>query len=260
MAIRPLSERKVEPDHCGYFEKLAQFAVTHDYFTQWTVFVLIDGYFAYREGGGEERVVRPGDILLCPPFTVVDKAARCPVTFWYITFKPLDDEPIPLGVTLLSQNERILEDFRMMTGKYTARPAEGYNGVLMMDIWFQLAKLCTAPMIEVRRTPPSQPMRQVFAYIENNLARQITLGELASCAGWSAPSFIQKFRLATGQTPMEYVTCRRIDRAKGMVLHGKLTLREIASLCGFANEFYLSRVFRRVTGMSPTEYRKNHFR
>jgi AraC family transcriptional regulator len=99
-------------------------------------------------------------------------------------------------------------------------------------------------------------LRQVFVYIEDNLAENIALGDLAAVVGLSVSHFNVLFREATGISPHQYLIRRRIERAKDMLSEGKLSISQIASESGFAHQSHLARHMRRMLGVTPNALRK----
>ena len=85
---------------------------------------------------------------------------------------------------------------------------------------------------------------------------RVDLAELASELGLSVSVFRRRFKEATGMTAADYHMQIRIRRIKKMLSMSKLTLQEIAERTGFENAFYLSRLFKRKTGLSPREFRQ----
>ena len=55
----------------------------------------------------------------------------------------------------------------------------------------------------------------------------------------------------------DYITKRRIDAAKDMLANTKCTITQIAELCGYYNFSYFTKIFKKATGISPVEFRKN---
>ena len=64
-------------------------------------------------------------------------------------------------------------------------------------------------------------------------------------------------RELTGLTTHEYVTTRRVERAKTLLTETNLTMTEIAQTLGFADSGHFSRVFGKYVGVTPSEYRKS---
>jgi AraC-like DNA-binding protein len=78
-------------------------------------------------------------------------------------------------------------------------------------------------------------------------------------SGYSKDHFRRCFKEETGLTPLEHLTVLRINRAKKLLRATPYqSIGSIAAGCGFSDEFYFSRVFRKETGISPREYRKKY--
>ncbi|MBQ8509828.1 MAG: helix-turn-helix transcriptional regulator [Clostridia bacterium] len=251
-----LTRLNVKPGKCAFVDELAQFKITHDYFTDWAVFIPMSGEILYSiEQSGEHRV-KTGELFLCPPYCNIDKTAPAPLSFWFMTFvSDAADRPAALGNPVLPVNDRVAADLALMAG---CMPRDPYRIVLQMDIWYQIRGLYRDPMIPAQPPDRRGSMAGVLAYIDANLNQKLTLAELAARSGYSQSALSQCFRLHTGRTPMGYITDRRMNLAKKLIADTRMTLREVAASCGYANEFYLSSVFHKHTGMSPSEYRRRN--
>lgn len=104
---------------------------------------------------------------------------------------------------------------------------------------------------EVVERHPASTLRQVTEYIHENLDQHLTLAELSLVAGMSPYHFARTFKQVTGVTPHQYVLNARVERAKGLLLQGKLTIAEIASQVGFFDQSHLTRYFKRLVGVTP---------
>ena len=89
---------------------------------------------------------------------------------------------------------------------------------------------------------------------QNNNAMSLTLKDMADMCSMSEYHFIREFKKCEGKTPHEYVVSASVERAKLMLDTG-LKINEISSELGFSDPLYFSRVFKKYTGMSPSEYR-----
>ena len=93
--------------------------------------------------------------------------------------------------------------------------------------------------------------------MEEHLQDKLSLDELAHEADYSRAHFLRMFRAATGKTPHQYLTERRIERAKSMLLEAKkISLIDVAARCGFSSQSHLTRVFRKQVGTTPTEFKR----
>jgi AraC family transcriptional regulator len=99
-------------------------------------------------------------------------------------------------------------------------------------------------------------LRRVLAYVEEHLAEEITVGDLANVAGLSIFHFTRAFAATMGVPPHRYVSQRRLESAKAMIATGRASLSEIALDCRFSSQSSFTRAFRRATGMTPAEYRR----
>jgi AraC-like DNA-binding protein len=84
----------------------------------------------------------------------------------------------------------------------------------------------------------------------------LDLDSLASRAGYSRYHFIRAFRAAYGETPGQYLSRRRIERAQDLLRSANLTVTEICHLVGFSGLGTFCTRFRKQVGMSPTEFRR----
>jgi AraC-like DNA-binding protein/ABC-type glycerol-3-phosphate transport system substrate-binding protein len=91
--------------------------------------------------------------------------------------------------------------------------------------------------------------------IERELHQSLTGEILAEKLGVSRPHLAATFRRHTGRTLHDYLTERRIARARELLHHSELNVGEIASRLGYKTIFHFSRVFKRETGVSPRQYR-----
>lgn len=139
----------------------------------------------------------------------------------------------------------------------TKRPDEG--GTLLARAWLLLIVGLLArrygrdsgdsPHLEMR-------LGRVLSWIDQNIGRTISVGDLAVRAAMSERTFLRRFREATGVSPIEYLVRARIRRAVELLdaQTPKLAISEISARCGFEDSNYFTRQFRRRMGMSPSAY------
>lgn len=97
-------------------------------------------------------------------------------------------------------------------------------------------------------------IERMAAFIERNCAQQLTLEALATRAGMSPSSFSHHFRAIREVPPVEYLIRCRLRKAISMfATHNDIS--QIALECGFAEQAYFSRLFRKRIGLSPSEFR-----
>lgn len=116
----------------------------------------------------------------------------------------------------------------------------------------------TAPLARLvvsRESPEDSFVQEAEAFMRRNIQARIRNRDIAAALNMSESSFNHRFREITGITPNARLNGLRVDMARGYLLKGA-RLREVAAATGFRDEFYLSRVFRRVTGLTPSAYRR----
>ncbi|HOP03839.1 MAG TPA: GyrI-like domain-containing protein [Tenuifilaceae bacterium] len=100
-------------------------------------------------------------------------------------------------------------------------------------------------------------INKAFDYIENNIGKQFTLQDLAAAANFSKFHFNRIFYGAVGETPFQFITRVRVERAAMMLLmNPKETISEIAFKCGFSDLSIFSRNFKSFFGISASQYRQ----
>jgi AraC family transcriptional regulator len=99
-------------------------------------------------------------------------------------------------------------------------------------------------------------LRRVLAYVEEHLAEEIAVADLANVACLSIFHFTRAFAATMGVPPHRYVSQRRLKNAKAMIATGRASLGEIALDSRFSSQSSFTRAFRRATGVTPAEYRR----
>ncbi len=99
-------------------------------------------------------------------------------------------------------------------------------------------------------------VKRVTGYMRDQLGQDIGLADLAQLVGLSRFHFCTAFRLATGQTPHEWLVRRRIGRAKELLANPSLPITDIALTVGYQTPSAFSATFRRLVRATPTAYRR----
>lgn len=103
----------------------------------------------------------------------------------------------------------------------------------------------------------SASFSSVIDYIDRHIDREMKTPELASLLKMNRNDFSLAFNKAFGIPPKQYICRRRVDRAKVLLLREKLSVKEVAALVGYDDEFYFYRIFKKYAGMTPDEYRRS---
>jgi transcriptional regulator of acetoin/glycerol metabolism/AraC-like DNA-binding protein len=186
----------------------------------------------------------------------------------------LDDRRLQAGISLWSIFERDTDLFRrqdridisarlLIVGSDDSRPAL----VTPPDLPMTGSNQHTRPRlgsINISRLPPAPQaqgglspgaMRRVREYVETHLGESIDLLMLAGVAGLSVHHFARQFKQSAGVAPHAYLTQKRVERAREMLVQTDRSLAEIAFAVGFFDQGHLARHFRHMLGTTPREFR-----
>jgi len=100
-------------------------------------------------------------------------------------------------------------------------------------------------------------VQEAIQYLDEHLHEPITMRDIADYLFMNASYFSVLFKEQTGLTFSEYLTRRRVQRAKEMLATTRLAVAEIAEQVGYQTAKYFVKVFRTLEGVSPGQYRKN---
>ncbi|HEX2286628.1 MAG TPA: AraC family transcriptional regulator [Mycobacterium sp.] len=98
-------------------------------------------------------------------------------------------------------------------------------------------------------------LAMVLDHVDAHLGEPLTISALADAAAFSPFHFARSFKRATGYAPHQFVTLRRIERARALLLDSSGSVESIASAVGFANRGHFRRLFAAHTGMLPAAFR-----
>ena len=97
---------------------------------------------------------------------------------------------------------------------------------------------------------------QILEYLKENLGGELSLVEVSQKFNYSNTFLCTKFKEQSGESIMQCYNRLKIEEACRMMQQTEVTLADISARLGFNNPYYFSRVFKRVKGVAPSEYRK----
>lgn len=103
----------------------------------------------------------------------------------------------------------------------------------------------------------SDIIHKVINYIRQNYTEKITLDDVANVVYLSSSYLSKIFKEEMGCSFTYYVNTQRIEQSKDLLLNHTMSLADIATLVGFSDQSYFSKVFGRIVGITPQQYRKN---
>ena len=237
-----------------------------------------EGLLTYKfDGGWQSARPTTGSIRLRPIGRKCDEArissAKVEVLHLYVTtvaFARLRDDynlPAVPGHSIRQScgvQDEVIHQIGLAVLSEMMRPTAAGRMLVETSSLLLAARLAHAHAeTELIRLPILTPhrlddvrLRRVLAYIEEHLAEDITVADLANVACLSIFHFTRAFAATMGVPPHRYVSRRRLESAKAMIVTGRTSLSEIAHDCRFSSQSSFTRAFRRAMSMTPAEYRR----
>lgn len=126
-------------------------------------------------------------------------------------------------------------------------------------ITYLLTELLVLSNKDLNTYGQSEVIDETISYINENINQALSLNELSSRASLSVYYFTRVFKKETGYTPHEYIILTRINAAKFYLKSSPtFPVKEICYSCGFTSESNFCTTFKKLVGMTPSDYR-NHF-
>lgn len=99
---------------------------------------------------------------------------------------------------------------------------------------------------------------KVMNYISNHYSSNLKLKEIADYVGYSSDYISKIFKRDTGKTIIKYLNEYRIDKAKILLKNSDFSMSQIADMVGLIDQFYFSKRMKAITGLSPSQWKKNN--
>ena len=100
-------------------------------------------------------------------------------------------------------------------------------------------------------------MNRLMAFIEEHISdEELKIDDMAEAVGLGRTVFYEKIRHLVGVSPSDFLRQVRMQRAQQLIARSKMTVSEIAYSIGFTDPKYFTKCFKKVTGMTPSEYRE----
>lgn len=162
-----------------------------------------------------------------------------------------------LIVTANNTTREINKDFSSVTFDNAFSSLSSLNEKKLIKDFTQTFLLeCTAAIVNVRKTDTNPIIKKVCDYIEENLAQDISLEMAADFAGVSSFYLSKLFKEEKGETYINFVSDKRLEKSCQLLAQTDLSIKEITAEVGYNDQNYYSRIFKTKYGLSPKEYRK----
>ena len=123
---------------------------------------------------------------------------------------------------------------------------------LLRDDMGKVFKTC----IEAKEKKEMRPITEAKNYIQEHYREPLKLEEVSRVIGFNATYFSTVFKKETGKNFLDYLTEVRMNKAKQLLCRGDLNVNDVAEEVGYQDLKYFSKLFKKATGISPSEYKK----
>ena len=211
------------------------------------------------EIGGAEYPFGPGTILCQPPDIPHTKTAPDGFLDIYLqpSHFPLGDSVDKNGV-LRFQDDAGKSFETLLTLAHRVYHTQEPNHQRILDALYEaMYQLLLSWYRRVPQDPEVERLKERM--VQSFTDPEFLLADLLNQSPYSIDHLRRRFARATGQSPQAYLTALRIEHAKKLMKQNHLlhySVSEIGALSGYLDNHYFSRVFKKWTGLSPTEYEK----
>ena len=244
----------------------------HDYYQ---LYYVTEGELRHHLDGGF-RDLHPGDGFLLPPNVphYIEKKTES-AAFYAVSFQksflsghlPMVDDfllslpqlkKLPSQMTLPEGDRALLQNVLSKMTEECACVQAGSWEILRQGLLLVLTLFARCFYETVLAEDPVLNNRQkvlhVIDFLNVHFTREITLEQVVAENGISKASFCKLFESLTGMTFSKYLHTRRIEKAKQLIYEG-YKIAQVSDLCGYQDFSTFYRNFKKITGISPTDYR-----
>jgi len=227
------------------------------------------GYDGYIRIDSKEFRVSPGDITCIKSGSVYSYSSANPGKHWccHFTDKPTQEDlsvEIPQNYTPLGVNSLFFrEQFKHISTLFNAMGTNKATDLMSLEARYRLKALLMSISVQSNSIRSSKRCstfnwEHLLSWIDESLDQPICTASLAEKANIAANTLSQKFKKQYNFTISQYILHKRIDKAKALLTATTMTIYEIGESVGIGDPQYFNKQFRKVSGISPSLYRKEN--
>lgn len=187
-------------------------------------------------------ITQPGDLPL-----VLTHDAALPPSHHYFTLPQTGIIPKPEKVVILMKQ---LQD--IVKNKYPSIALDTMSTNILTELYGQLTLI---PPVESYSENQKQIYYDIMDYVKTNISRNIKISEIAAAFGYNEKYISHRFVEICGIPLKQYILKTKIEQANYLLTDTNKSITEIAKELGYSDSHNFSRTYKKVTGLSPSEYR-----
>lgn len=207
---------------------------------------------------GRSQILKKGNFVIYKPgekqyYTSISEASSFWVHFGGTSVDEiLSSYSLDSGIYLTEYSMTVFSTYSSLIRQFNQPNLNNLaNGTLLL-----LLAYISNMVKETHKTKISESISGIITYINMNYNKPLTIEELSEKAGYSKSRFAHLFKEITNMTPVAYRNDIRLRNACEMLTGTSHSICEVALSCGFEDQLYFCRVFKKKYGVSPGEYRR----
>ena len=252
--------------YCNYFEVKTGSYWGWRFIPDYEFILIVDGGFRYRTANQDILAVK-GDVLCIPPlvnhfFEHLADHGRGVISC--IHTEPVDFSTVEGLCTVVPPPQTITHpaDYDFFHAQFKAAAdniefADGYSVELLVSIvktiWLGLMKYWTGVP---DASSPSAVIRNMCSFVKENVCVGLSRNELAAKFGYTPEYVNYLFKKELGVTPSQFISREKVRRAFMLIQQDGLSVKQAAAAVGFYDQYHFSKVFKKITGRRPSEYKR----
>ncbi len=231
--------------------------------------LIIEGEMTYQERGKSALTGRRGDLFIlsasndyCWEVTAPTVSLQCqhngfPVRQYGMTGSVFGNQNYP--VTMVNLGEATTSAFEWEIERNSKDKFNNlyYSSAILRLLADTAGRISGLSSGNDTQSANALLASQCAAYIEKRLSKPIDIGQMAHVFRISKRKLFLLFHAHFGMPPLRYIAIRKIERARKLILSTSMSNDEIATILGFTDTNYFIRFFKKHTGLSPMQTRKN---
>ena len=220
----------------------------------------VRGKATYRFCAGERLTISQGDVVFLTPQAAYSIVTEKEFEHYTVNFSlhaessRLDVGQLPYWVLQGGHTDHIKRLFADVTHVWSAKQP-GYEMRAIGGLYELLAAVFLG-FRQAQKTPSDHRLLLAKGYIEEHFNEPFCLEELAALSNMSVTNFRREWKKRYTEAPLQYRDAIRLYRAKEYLGSGYYTVSEVGEKCGFDDASYFIRFFKKKTGQTPAQYKK----
>lgn len=160
------------------------------------------------------------------------------------------------------RNDEVRECFELLSNEFTSPSDKPWRTQTIRTLVMRIiTEICTHHSEKYDKSRDVDATlitaaKRAIGFIHSEYSKSLSLDEICNKVGLSKYYFAREFHRISGYTILNYINLTRCENAKRLLSESELSILEIAEFCGYNDQSYFTRIFKRYSGFSPTQYRK----